>query len=668
MPQMDCFQMIRPLKLLALVLSLALYLCAQSFPPGGGTAATNPNATSVSAVTSLAINTTSLNQSSTSNMLAQCWSGTTTLTPVTGVTLSNIVTTGGIITSVTANFSSTPNIYCAVNSTGGAGSTGATGPAGATGVAGPTGPTGPTGPAGATGSSASAIFSASTSGNVTLSHSFGTATHSVGPCIDQVTGAVVEGWSVVLPLGASSDTLNFPIALTNSTKCYATSGGGINLATPIPGPIQVGNTSGYAGLVAESGNTTVPPPTCTPTPCAALPANSVGDLGPDTATSPGWFKQWSSTPGVTPGVLLGGATTFLVTFTNSSALITTAASPPIGAALSFSVSGSGVLPPDILSACGTPLICYVISTGWTTTQFEVSATYGSSTGIVANSGGTAPTSVTTVIVPSTFAQVLPFTLGFQNGANTSTVGTNNAGNLQLAASSGNTIGLLSPTIINIGTLGATFGNGTSELNTTAATSGAPVQYSPASQLCGTAYNSASALSETDCYQIVDVPATNAGTTTSILDFRASINGGAYSDLGHVNNAGQWVFPSVYVGGEPVGVRIASSDVTAQSTSQSAVTLAASPPAGQYVLNFYSDARALASTGTFTVSFTFTWTDGTATRSLTTGQLSIGTSQGSPLSGVLPLWIGSGNVTYTSTVAGTYTGSPTYDIHAWLEAN
>jgi hypothetical protein len=110
-----------------------------------------------------------------------------------------------------------------------------------------------------------------------------------------------------------------------------------------------------------------------------------------------------------------------------------------------------------------------------------------------------------------------------------------------------------------------------------------------------------------------------------------------------------------------------SDVTAQSTSQSAVTLASSPAAGAYELKFYADVNTPCTTGGNSVSFVFNWTDGTSARSLQTGSLSM--AQGAPagsayLSGVARVQVGSGNLTYTSTVSGSCaSGTSSYDIHA-----
>jgi hypothetical protein len=108
----------------------------------------------------------------------------------------------------------------------------------------------------------------------------------------------------------------------------------------------------------------------------------------------------------------------------------------------------------------------------------------------------------------------------------------------------------------------------------------------------------------------------------------------------------------------------ASNVTGQTSSQSAVTLATSPSAGLYHLRYYADQNATCSSGA-TVYFTFNWTDGTNARSLNTGTLSLGSSQlGSGyLSGTFPVYVNSGNVTYSSTFSGSATCS--YDVHAVL---
>jgi hypothetical protein len=121
----------------------------------------------------------------------------------------------------------------------------------------------------------------------------------------------------------------------------------------------------------------------------------------------------------------------------------------------------------------------------------------------------------------------------------------------------------------------------------------------------------------------------------------------------------------------VGVPIINgvSNVTSQSTSQSAVTLATAPTTGSYTVRYYANQNAVCTTGSNSVSFTFNWTDAGNARSLTTGSLVLGTAQATSgfLSGLISIFVNSGNVTYTSTVAGTCaSGTSSYDIHASIE--
>jgi collagen type VII alpha len=105
----------------------------------------NVSATSAGAVTSLAVNVSTLNITSLDKALVQCFTGASS--PFTPVTITSVATAGGPpLTTVTPSFSSTANVTCKVSSNGGvgpAGPTGATGSAGAAGAAGATGPAGP---------------------------------------------------------------------------------------------------------------------------------------------------------------------------------------------------------------------------------------------------------------------------------------------------------------------------------------------------------------------------------------------------------------------------------------------------------------------------------------------------------------------------------------------
>lgn len=79
-------------------------------------------------------------------------------------------------------------------------------------------------------------------------------------------------------------------------------------------------------------------------------------------------------------------------------------------------------------------------------------------------------------------------------------------------------------------LATTSTDGFAILNSTAATAGVPVQLSPRLKWCGTAWNSSSVASETDCFFVENLPATVAGTTTARLKF------------GYINTAGTVTYP------------------------------------------------------------------------------------------------------------------------------
>lgn len=83
--------------------------------------------------------------------------------------------------------------------------------------------------------------------------------------------------------------------------------------------------------------------------------------------------------------------------------------------------------------------------------------------------------------------------------------------------------------LNLLTLGSTSTDGLIIQNTTAATGGVPVQIGPRDKKCGTAWNSVGSASETDCWITEVLPATQAGATTSEIDFSASIASGAYTN-------------------------------------------------------------------------------------------------------------------------------------------
>ncbi len=111
-----------------------------------------------------------------------------------------------------------------------------------------------------------------------------------------------------------------------------------------------------------------------------------------------------------------------------------------------------------------------------------------------------------------------------------------------------------------------------------------------------------------------------------------------------------------------------SNVIAQSSGQTSVMLA-TPGPGHYTLTYYADQNGTCTTGSNSVSFTFNWSDGSNARVLTTGSLTLGVAQSTTagyLSGLLPIYLGSGSLTYTSTILGSCgSGTSSYDLHAAL---
>jgi hypothetical protein len=110
-----------------------------------------------------------------------------------------------------------------------------------------------------------------------------------------------------------------------------------------------------------------------------------------------------------------------------------------------------------------------------------------------------------------------------------------------------------------------------------------------------------------------------------------------------------------------------SNVGAQSSSQASVALG-TPGTGHYMLNYYADQNGTCTTGSNSVSFSFNWTDSSNARAITTGSLTLVAAQSTAgyLSGLMPIYVGSGSVTYTSTVSGSCsTGTSSYDMHVAL---
>jgi hypothetical protein len=185
--------------------------------------------------------------------------------------------------------------------------------------------------------------------------------------------------------------------------------------------------------------------------------------------------------------------------------------------------------------------------------------------------------------------------------------------------------------------------------------------------CLTEFTYASSTITSSAAGKVDLSAENSSTSFKVPVFAGATSGAdgavdydSTAKLTHVRTSGA---DSIVV------ATIGSSDVLAQSTSQSAVTLASAPTAASYAIWYYASQNAVCTTGSNSVNFTFNWTDAGSARSLTTGSLPLGTAQVASgyLSGEFPIFVNSGNVTYTSTVNGTCaSGTSSYDIHASIE--
>jgi hypothetical protein len=98
-----------------------------------------------------------------------------------------------------------------------------------------------------------------------------------------------------------------------------------------------------------------------------------------------------------------------------------------------------------------------------------------------------------------------------------------------------------------------------------------------------------------------------------------------------------------------------------------VTLSVSPASGDYEVHFDLDLHTPCTTGTGSLYLVLGWT-GNSARSLTTGNLQLTSTQGTSnyLSGILPIHIGGGSVTFTPTLGSACaTGTATWDGNVYL---
>lgn len=107
---------------------------------------------------------------------------------------------------------------------------------------------------------------------------------------------------------------------------------------------------------------------------------------------------------------------------------------------------------------------------------------------------------------------------------------------------------------------------------------------------------------------------------------------------------------------------------ANSSATSLVTLATAPAAGAYELHYTIDLHTPCTTGTAQLGVTFSWTANSA-RTEVLGDASLPSTQTPTagwLSGTLPIYVVSGNVTYTPSLdQACATGTPSWDGAIWL---
>lgn len=153
----------------------------------------------------------------------------------------------------------------------------------------------------------------------------------------------------------------------------------------------------------------------------------------------------------------------------------------------------------------------------------------------------------------------------------------------------------------------------------------------------------------------------SGTSTDILTDNGS--GGCNSISAFQVNSGGLLtkmdgIATVGLGTPLIGWQSALSN----SSATSLVTLASSPGAGDYEIHYSLDLHTPCTTGTGALTIAFGWT-GNASRTFTTNSWALTSTQGAsvPFSGVLPIHVVSGNVTFTPTLGTACgTGTATWD--------
>jgi hypothetical protein len=166
------------------------------------------------------------------------------------------------------------------------------------------------------------------------------------------------------------------------------------------------------------------------------------------------------------------------------------------------------------------------------------------------------------------------------------------------------------------------------------------------------------------------PATGCAPSGSLTNLLTDNGSGGCSSNSNVQLTAGGIL-SKYDGLSTVGLGvpvIGWQSVLSNSSATSLVTLATSPAAGDYEIEYDLDLHTPCTTGTGELQIAFGFT-GNSARTITSGGwplTSTQTAAGGAFSGVLPIHVVSGNVTYTPTLTtACATGTATWDGDIWM---
>lgn len=190
---------------------------------------------------------------------------------------------------------------------------------------------------------------------------------------------------------------------------------------------------------------------------------------------------------------------------------------------------------------------------------------------------------------------------------------------------------------------------------------------------GTVTISGASLASTECVTGAGTTVVQTPSANCTVDASGNVTANSLS-IGSVfsaNSSGLMTkMNNVSLAGNGVPGIIAQQTLT-NSSATSLVTLATSPAAGFYLLHYILDLHTPCTTGTGNLYFLFDWT-GNSAREERTGVWSLNSTQGVGTgwySGVIPIDVVSGNVTFTPTLpVACTTGTATWDGRVWLTVN